>query len=140
MLSMATSALVGNPVRTLLTLLGIVIGVGCVVNMAAIGAGAQAEVADQIRSFGANVVLIYPGATKEKKWRQRRKRQPPQSDDRRRRCDRTPRQSRVCRAGRPRECPGCREEPELVHEHQRHFDEPFRHSRVESDSRAGVLG
>jgi putative ABC transport system permease protein len=62
---MATSALVGNPVRTLLTLLGIVIGVGCVVSMAAIGAGAEAEVADQIRSFGANVLLINPGATKE---------------------------------------------------------------------------
>ena len=47
-LSMATTALVGNPVRTLLTLLGILIGVGCVVSMAAIGAGAQAQVADQI--------------------------------------------------------------------------------------------
>jgi hypothetical protein len=42
-LSMATTALVGNPVRTLLTLLGILIGVGCVVSMAAIGAGAQAQ-------------------------------------------------------------------------------------------------
>jgi putative ABC transport system permease protein len=64
-LSMATTALVGNPVRTLLTLLGILIGVGCVVSMAAIGAGAQAQVADQIRSFGTNVLLINPGATKE---------------------------------------------------------------------------
>ena len=64
-LSMATTALVGNPVRTLLTLLGILIGVGCVVSMAAIGAGAQAQVADQIRSFGTNVLLVNPGATKE---------------------------------------------------------------------------
>ncbi len=65
-LSMATTALVGSPVRTLLTLLGIVIGVGCFVSMAAIGAGAQQRVADQIRAFGANVLLINPGATNEK--------------------------------------------------------------------------
>jgi putative ABC transport system permease protein len=65
-LSMATAALVGSPVRTLLTLLGIVIGVGCVVSMAAIGAGAQQRVAEQIRSFGANVLLINPGATNQK--------------------------------------------------------------------------
>jgi putative ABC transport system permease protein len=62
-LSMATTALVGSPVRSLLTLLGIIIGVGCVVSMAAIGAGAQQRVADQIRAFGANVLLINPGAT-----------------------------------------------------------------------------
>lgn len=65
-LAMAMSALVGAPVRTLLTLLGVVIGVGCVVAMAAIGAGAQARVADQIKAFGANVILINPGATDEK--------------------------------------------------------------------------
>lgn len=61
-LVMAAAALMANPVRTLLTMLGIVIGVGCVVCMVAIGAGAQARVAAQIRSFGANVILINPGA------------------------------------------------------------------------------
>lgn len=58
----ALSGLVGNPVRTMLTMLGVVIGVACMVSMIAIGAGAQARVAQQIRAFGANVLLINPGA------------------------------------------------------------------------------
>jgi len=62
-LAMSAAALMANPVRTLLTILGIMIGVGCVVSMAGIGAGAQARVADQIRAFGANVLLIKPGDT-----------------------------------------------------------------------------
>ena len=59
---MALAALMGNPVRTLLTMLGVVIGVGCMVSMVAIGAGAQARVAEQIRAFGAHVLLVNPGA------------------------------------------------------------------------------
>ncbi len=59
-LGMATEALAATPLRTLLAMLGIVIGVGCVVCMVGIGAGAQARVASQIRSFGANVLLINP--------------------------------------------------------------------------------
>ena len=59
----AAQALVENPVRTLLTLLGVIIGVACVVSMTAIGAGAQQRVAEQISSFGANVLIVNPGAT-----------------------------------------------------------------------------
>lgn len=59
---MATDALAANPIRSLLTMLGIVIGVGCVVCMVAIGAGARARVINQIRSFGANVLAINPTA------------------------------------------------------------------------------
>ena len=62
LLGVAFSALLGNPVRTFLTMLGVVIGVGCMVSMVAIGAGAQARVADQIRAFGAHVLLVNPGA------------------------------------------------------------------------------
>ena len=61
-IGMALAALMGNPVRTLLTMLGVVIGVGCMVSMVAIGAGAQARVAEQIRAFGAHVLLVNPGA------------------------------------------------------------------------------
>ncbi len=64
-LGMATTALATNPVRSLLTMLGVVIGVSCVVCMVAIGSGARARVADQIRSFGASVLLVNP-ATKIK--------------------------------------------------------------------------
>jgi putative ABC transport system permease protein len=59
-ISAAAGALAGNRVRTLLTLLGIIIGTGCVVSMAAIGEGAQARVAQQIKAFGANVLLVSP--------------------------------------------------------------------------------
>ena len=59
---MASAALLGNPVRTLLTMLGMVVGVACIVSMVAIGAGAQARVAEQIRAFGAHVLLVNPGA------------------------------------------------------------------------------
>jgi putative ABC transport system permease protein len=62
-LSMSARALTANPARTLLTILGITIGIACVVSMAAIGAGARARVAAQIRAFGANVVLVKPGET-----------------------------------------------------------------------------
>lgn len=57
-LSTAAGAMLANPVRTCLTMLGIIIGVGSMISMAAIGAGAQARVQEQIRSFGANVLMI----------------------------------------------------------------------------------
>ncbi|MBS0528935.1 MAG: ABC transporter permease, partial [Proteobacteria bacterium] len=54
----AAGAMLNNPIRTLLTMLGIIIGVSSMVSMAAIGAGAQAKVQEQIRSFGANVLMV----------------------------------------------------------------------------------
>jgi putative ABC transport system permease protein len=42
-------------------MLGIVIGVGAVITMVAVGAGAQARVAEQIQSLGANLIIIWPG-------------------------------------------------------------------------------
>lgn len=61
-LRIAAGAMLANPIRTLLTMLGIIIGVGSMVSMAAIGAGAQAKVQEQIRSFGANVLMVNPNA------------------------------------------------------------------------------
>jgi len=43
-------------------MLGIVIGVGAVVTMNAIGNGARERVTQQIRSLGANLISIYPGS------------------------------------------------------------------------------
>ncbi|MBI2313360.1 MAG: ABC transporter permease [Betaproteobacteria bacterium] len=51
-----------NPLRTGLTMLGMVIGVAAVVAMLAIGQGAQAVVNQQIASMGSNLFLILPGA------------------------------------------------------------------------------
>ena len=51
--------------RSLLTMLGIVIGVSAVIAMVAVGAGAQMRVEEQIRAFGANLLLVLPGAAQE---------------------------------------------------------------------------
>lgn len=59
---MAVSALQTNKLRTGLTALGVIIGVAAVVTMMAIGAGAQARVAEQIRSLGANLIIVLSGS------------------------------------------------------------------------------
>jgi macrolide transport system ATP-binding/permease protein len=59
---MAMRSLRANLMRTLLTLLGIIIGVASVVAMLAIGDGAKQEVLSRITSMGTNLLLIRPGA------------------------------------------------------------------------------
>src|SRR2546421_4869333 len=49
--------------RSALTMLGIIIGVGAVIAMVSIGEGAKAAVQAQIASFGTNVITVLPGAT-----------------------------------------------------------------------------
>jgi len=63
LLRMAGESIVMNRMRALLTMLGIVIGVGAVIVMVAIGTGAKAEVRKQIRNLGTNMIVITPGAT-----------------------------------------------------------------------------
>src|SRR3954447_25353325 len=57
----ALSAIVANALRSLLTMLGIVIGVAAVIAMVAIGSGAPNLVDQQIRSLGANLAIVTPG-------------------------------------------------------------------------------
>ena len=59
----ALGALKVNVLRALLTMLGIVIGVGAVIVMVAVGAGAREMIGEQIRSIGSNLILVIPGAT-----------------------------------------------------------------------------
>jgi putative ABC transport system permease protein len=61
-LRIAMRALRANKLRSVLTVLGIVVGVGAVVCMVSVGAGAQAEVSEKIRTLGANLLLVLPGA------------------------------------------------------------------------------
>ena len=58
----ALRALRVSPVRTLLTLLGVMIGVGSVVAMLAFGNGARQQVLEQIQALGTNLLLVKPGA------------------------------------------------------------------------------
>jgi len=62
LLRLALRALAVNKLRSALTMLGIIIGVAAVIVMIAVGAGAQARVEQQIRSLGANLLLILSGA------------------------------------------------------------------------------
>jgi macrolide transport system ATP-binding/permease protein len=62
----ALRALRVNIFRTVLTLLGIVIGVGSVVAMLAVGEGARQAVLDQIGSMGTNLLLVRPGAPNQR--------------------------------------------------------------------------
>ncbi len=59
---MAVRALRRNTMRTMLTALGIVIGVGAVITMVGLGHGARSEVEAQVNRLGQNVILIFPGA------------------------------------------------------------------------------
>jgi ABC-type antimicrobial peptide transport system permease subunit len=58
----ALKALQRNPLRAMLTTLGIVIGVGAVIAMMEIGAGSSSALQTTIASMGANVVMIRPGS------------------------------------------------------------------------------
>ncbi|MCL5255964.1 MAG: MacB family efflux pump subunit [Gammaproteobacteria bacterium] len=65
----ALRSLRSNVFRTMLTLLGIVIGVASVISMLAIGQGAQQEVVDRISSMGSNLLSVFPGAPNQRgRW------------------------------------------------------------------------
>jgi putative ABC transport system permease protein len=49
-----------NKARSFLTTLGVIIGVAAVIVMLAVSAGAEAEIADQINSLGANLIMVMP--------------------------------------------------------------------------------
>ena len=61
--NVALRALRRNKMRSVLTALGIIIGVGAVIAMVGIGNGAKAQVEAQIASLGENVILIFSGST-----------------------------------------------------------------------------
>jgi putative ABC transport system permease protein len=60
-LRIAIKALNRNKMRTMLTMLGMIIGVGAVITMVALGRGAQSSIEDQIRGAGTNMVTVFPG-------------------------------------------------------------------------------
>jgi putative ABC transport system permease protein len=60
-LRIALTSLRANKLRTILTMLGIIIGVASVVALMAIGNGAQASITSQIQSIGSNLLTVFPG-------------------------------------------------------------------------------
>jgi len=65
LLKLAWASILKNKMRTLLTMLGIVIGVGAVIVMVAVGHGAQTQIESQIKSLGTNLILVTPGSTQQ---------------------------------------------------------------------------
>src|SRR6516225_2694235 len=61
-IKIALRALRRNKLRTLLTMLGMIIGVGAVIAMVSIGNGAKAQIEAQIASMGQNVILVWSGS------------------------------------------------------------------------------
>jgi len=56
------TALTSNKIRSLLTMLGIVIGISSVITMVSIGQGAKSTIESSIQSIGSNLILVSPGA------------------------------------------------------------------------------
>jgi len=63
LLKVAGQSILKNKMRTLLTMLGIVIGVGAVIIMVAVGNGAQSQIESQIKGLGTNMIVITPGSS-----------------------------------------------------------------------------
>ena len=62
-LEIALSGITANKARTLLTLLGIVIGVASVITAVGIGTGSQAQVTSQLNNLGTNLLTVQPGSS-----------------------------------------------------------------------------
>lgn len=62
-LKISFRALRVNKMRSALTMLGIIIGVGAVITMLAVGTGARQRIGEQIAAMGSNLLMVLPGAT-----------------------------------------------------------------------------
>lgn len=60
---MAFTALYANKLRSLLTMLGIIIGVGAVIAMVSVGMGVRRNVQESIASLGSNMLIVSPGSS-----------------------------------------------------------------------------
>ena len=63
--AVALQSIRANLLRSVLTMLGIIIGVGAVITMVALGSGAQKAVRDRIAALGANVFTVYAGQRRQ---------------------------------------------------------------------------
>ena len=61
----ALRALGANALRSVLTMLGIIIGVGAVITMIAVGQGATSRVQEQMKGLGSNIMLVIPGGVSQ---------------------------------------------------------------------------
>ncbi|MGE5235089.1 MAG: ABC transporter permease [Acidobacteriota bacterium] len=65
LVKVAWQSILKNTMRTLLTMLGIIIGVAAVIVMVAVGQGAQQRITQQIQNLGTNMIVLTPGAVSQ---------------------------------------------------------------------------
>ncbi|MEO6487533.1 MAG: ABC transporter permease, partial [Thermoanaerobaculia bacterium] len=65
LVKVAVQSILKNKMRSLLTMLGIVIGVGAVIVMVAVGHGAKSRIQEQIQNLGTNMIVVTPGSTQQ---------------------------------------------------------------------------
>ncbi|HNX98548.1 MAG TPA: ABC transporter permease, partial [Candidatus Aminicenantes bacterium] len=65
LIKVALKSIFKNKMRTLLTMLGIIIGVTAVIVMVAIGQGAEQRIQNQISSLGTNLIMVFPSAARQ---------------------------------------------------------------------------
>lgn len=58
-------SLLANKVRSFLTMLGIIIGVGAVILIVSVGAGAQSLIVDQVKTLGTDLIGVIPGKAED---------------------------------------------------------------------------
>ena len=63
LLKVALKSIARNKLRSLLTMLGIIIGVGAVITLVSLGEGSQRDIEGQVASLGTNLLIVFPGAT-----------------------------------------------------------------------------
>ncbi len=63
LIKVASKSIIKNKMRTLLTMLGIIIGVGAVIVMVAVGDGAKSQIERQIQNLGTNMLVVTPGTS-----------------------------------------------------------------------------
>ena len=68
-LRMALDSLTANKLRSFLSMLGIIIGVGAVIAIVSVGSGAQSQVTSQISQLGSNIINIGPGISRGRNGR-----------------------------------------------------------------------
>jgi len=64
-LKLGLGNLTANKMRSALTMLGIIIGIGAVIVVVSVGAGAQSLITNQIKSVGSNLIAVLPGGSEE---------------------------------------------------------------------------
>ncbi len=64
LIKVALQSIAKNKMRSLLTMLGIIIGVGSVIALVALGQGSQKDIQGQIASLGTNLIIIHSGSSR----------------------------------------------------------------------------